>query len=271
MDPWFPYARGSLSTVNGCGVLSTTRRAASRPRSCKSDAISSEFSESNARLSTDPKIKPAVSAASDCVRHANLFRRRDDDEDGSEEAFVSSGTTPALAPTPSARAPLPEASLETRIEGLLQRGVRLWTGDGLWFLLGMGALVVGPLLMLQEPARNFYFLFDESGAPSIRPSELRSGRPLEKLLRPGGQLGLWFGIIGAGLFLTNLTYVLRRRFSLLARWIGLRTWLNVHAVTGLLGASLILVHSSLLFNNVPAVISFTGIMVAVCCGVPRNG
>ena len=105
MDPWFPYARGSLSTVNGCGVLSTTRRAASRPRSCKSDAISSEFSESNARLSTDPKIKPAVSAASDCVRHANLFRRRDDDEDGSndDDERLERSSVDVSEPLPSLR------------------------------------------------------------------------------------------------------------------------------------------------------------------------
>ena len=36
MLPALPYALGSLSTVSGCGVFSTTRRAASRPFSCSS-------------------------------------------------------------------------------------------------------------------------------------------------------------------------------------------------------------------------------------------
>ena len=70
-----PYAPGSLSTVSGCGVLSTTRCAASLPLSSRSAANASASSSSTALWSTDPRIKLAVRAASDCVRHASRFRR----------------------------------------------------------------------------------------------------------------------------------------------------------------------------------------------------
>ena len=75
MLPLVPYAPGSLSTVSGCGVLSTTRCAASLPLSSRSAANASASSSSTALWSTDPRIKLAVRAASDCVRHASRFRR----------------------------------------------------------------------------------------------------------------------------------------------------------------------------------------------------
>mmetsp|Transcript_31280 Transcript_31280/g.78361 ORF Transcript_31280/g.78361 Transcript_31280/m.78361 type:complete len:254 (-) Transcript_31280:2381-3142(-) len=109
MVPLFPYARGLLSTVSGCGVFSSTRCAASRPRSCsRSTAPSIPGTEKRSSLSTEPSNRDAVSAASDWVRHARRFRRRlrmppDVDE-------VAPGDTP-LAPAETTALEVPALAL----------------------------------------------------------------------------------------------------------------------------------------------------------------
>ena len=80
-------------------------------------------------------------------------------------------------------------------------------------------------------------------------------------------MGLWFGIAGSVLFLLNLTYVLRRRFFFLAKWISLRTWLNVHFVLGLTGGGLVLIHSTLQTVNMVARVCSAAIAMALVSGI----
>ncbi|MDC3379545.1 hypothetical protein OAX78_04620, partial [Planctomycetota bacterium] len=131
----------------------------------------------------------------------------------------------------------------------------LWRSDSLWLIVALGGAALGPLFIAY--GYDYYQL--------ARAERWKHG--LHDMLRAGGGMGLWFGICAAGLFLANLTYILRRRFGFLSRFISLRTWLNWHFVCGLVAGSLVLVHSGLLASNWIARTSSLAITVAVVSGV----
>lgn len=145
--------------------------------------------------------------------------------------------------------------MSARLPATLERVHRFTTGDALWVGLGVAGALLGPALL--AAGWDYYQL----------PRHLRPGTPLDPLLRPGGTLGLAVGVVGTALFLLNLTYVLRRRFGLLERWISMRLWLNVHVVCGTTGASLILVHSALNAGNRVARLAALAIAIAVASGI----
>jgi len=63
------------------------------------------------------------------------------------------------------------------------------------------------------------------------------------LLRSAEGFGLGFGIAAAGLFLSNLLYLLRKRLLAFEALGSLRAWIAFHVATGLLGAVCVLLHS----------------------------
>ena len=152
---------------------------------------------------------------------------------------------PSGGPAPSLR--LVQASVE--------RVVGLWEGEALWVGISLAGALVGPLFVLI--GWDYYHL----------PKADRALHALHAALKPGGSMGLVFGISGAALFLLNLTYVLRRRFGLVKSLVTLRMWLNVHFICGITGGSLILVHSALLANNLVARFSSAAIGVAIGSGI----
>src|SRR5215472_1536685 len=79
----------------------------------------------------------------------------------------------------------------------------------------------------------------------------RPAHPDYRILNPAGFLGYGYGIVGTALICTNLLYLVRRRF---AKYISdrlgtVKTWLNAHAFTGLLGSLLIAFHSAFQFRT----------------------
>lgn len=71
----------------------------------------------------------------------------------------------------------------------------------------------------------------------------RVDHPDFRQLGPGSNIGHGYGIAGTLLMLTNLLYLLRRRFARLS--VGsLRIWLDIHVFTGLFGGLLALFHSA---------------------------
>lgn len=71
----------------------------------------------------------------------------------------------------------------------------------------------------------------------------RVDHPDFRVLGPGSNVGHGYGIAGTLLMLTNLLYLLRRRFARLS--VGsLRVWLDIHVFTGLFGGLLSLFHSA---------------------------
>jgi hypothetical protein len=157
---------------------------------------------------------------------------------------------PDEAPQPGAPAP----SLRL-VQASVERVVGLWEGEALWVGISLAGALVGPLFVVI--GWDYYHL----------PKADRALHGLHAALKPGGSLGLVFGISGAVLFLLNLTYVLRRRFGLVKSLVTLRMWLNIHFICGITGGSLILVHSALLANNLVARFSSAAIGVAIASGI----
>jgi hypothetical protein len=137
----------------------------------------------------------------------------------------------------------------------VEKVVGLWEGDAAWVIASLGGAIVGPILVMI--GWDYYCL----------PKEFRPDHRLHELLKPGGTLGVAFGLAAAGLFLLNLTYVLRRRLGLLKGWVSLRVWLNAHFICGLTGGSLIIAHCALLGNNDVARVSALAIAATVASGV----
>lgn len=73
----------------------------------------------------------------------------------------------------------------------------------------------------------------------------RLGAETHDLLRPGGGLGLAFGVIGACLIALNLAYLPRRSPSVPFQWGSLQRWMNAHVLSGILALVTIIAHSAM--------------------------
>ena len=87
-----------------------------------------------------------------------------------------------------------------------------------------------------------------------------------RVLGPGGLIGHGYGIVGTGLIVLNLAYLVRR---LLARFpLGsMRAWLDMHVVTGLAGGVLVLFHSAFQFRTPIALVSSGAVAIVVLTGI----
>ena len=85
-------------------------------------------------------------------------------------------------------------------------------------------------------------------------------------LSPTGRLGHGYGIAGTALILTNLLYLVRRRFARLS--VGsLRAWLDVHVFTGLFGAMLVMFHSAFQVRSGIAMVTVGSLLVVIVTGL----
>lgn len=98
---------------------------------------------------------------------------------------------------------------------------------------------------------------------------LRPEHPDYARLRPAGQVGHGYGIVGTGLILTNLLYLARRRFAkFVPAWMGsMKAWLDVHVVTGLGGSLLVLFHSAFQLRTAIATVTAASLAIVVVTGV----
>ncbi len=99
------------------------------------------------------------------------------------------------------------------------------------------------------------------------PLPLRREAALHPALRPSGWVGHGYGIAGTVLMLTNLLYLVRRRFARVGGLGSMRAWLRWHVFSGLAGAALIVLHSALTLRTLPAIASSTALLVVVLTGL----
>ncbi len=116
----------------------------------------------------------------------------------------------------------------------------------------LGAVLAGGFVF----SRGFYLLDLES----------RIDHPLYETLRPAGLIGHGYGIVGTALMVTNLLYLARRRLSFM-QFGSMKAWLDMHVLTGLSGAALVLLHSALQLRTAIAGVTAASLGIVVLTGV----
>ncbi len=84
--------------------------------------------------------------------------------------------------------------------------------------------------------------------------------------KPGGSLGLRFGIIGSTMMTLMLSYSLRKRWHPLRHWGPMRAWLDYHIFFGICGPLFIVLHSSLKVRGLVS-LSFWSMVAVALSGV----
>lgn len=100
----------------------------------------------------------------------------------------------------------------------------------------------------------------------LLPLEARVEHEDYRVLGPGGVVGHGYGIVGTGLILLNLLYLVRRMLAKLPLG-SMRAWLDVHAFTGLAGSLLVLFHSAFQMRTPIANLSAVSLVIVVLTGV----
>jgi hypothetical protein len=123
-------------------------------------------------------------------------------------------------------------------------------------------LVAGYLAGLGAVA---YFLVTGLGY-YLTPVGERARRPEYWSLKPGGSVGLQFGMLGLLLMTLMHAYSARKRIRPLRRLGPLRKWLDVHILFGILGPLFVVLHSSFKIGGLVAV-SFWSMVAVALSGV----
>lgn len=87
--------------------------------------------------------------------------------------------------------------------------------------------------------------------------------------KPGGTLGLRFGIAGATMMTLMLGYSLRKRWSSLRHVGSLRLWLDYHILLGILGPLFIVLHSSFKVQGLVSLSFWSMVAVALSGALGR--
>ncbi len=86
-------------------------------------------------------------------------------------------------------------------------------------------------------------------------------------LRSSGRIGLPLGLLAALLMLVNLAYLVRRRL-VAATWLGgLRGWMDLHVVSGLLAGGCVLVHAAGHLRSASATVASIALAIVLFTGL----
>lgn len=90
---------------------------------------------------------------------------------------------------------------------------------------------------------------------------------LHDTLGAGGEWGHLLGMVGSGLMLGNLLYLVRRRWAGFSRLGSVQAWLAFHVAAGIGGVAMVLAHSGGDFTNPIAFVSTVAAVVVLVTGV----
>jgi len=110
-----------------------------------------------------------------------------------------------------------------------------------------------------------YFLAT-GAAYYLTPIQERARDPLYWTLKPGGTLGLRFGMAGLLMMTVMHLYSVRKRLRPLRKLGALRKWLDLHILMGILGPLFVVLHSSFKVGGLVA-ISFWSMVAVALSGV----
>lgn len=101
------------------------------------------------------------------------------------------------------------------------------------------------------------------GAPHM----LRLENPLHSALRPGGPIGLVFGLLGTTLMVGMLVYSIRKAL-LKVQWLGpMPLWLAFHITCGVFGPLLIILHAGLAMPTGLIAVGFWSMIIVALSGI----
>lgn len=100
----------------------------------------------------------------------------------------------------------------------------------------------------------------------LTPLDQRARHPLYWSLKPGGTLGLRFGMAGLLMMTVMHLYSVRKRLRRLRRLGALGRWLDLHILLGILGPLFVVLHSSFKVGGLVA-ISFWSMVAVALSGV----
>ncbi|MCC6747121.1 MAG: hypothetical protein IT371_05635 [Deltaproteobacteria bacterium] len=91
--------------------------------------------------------------------------------------------------------------------------------------------------------------------------------PEHRLFGAAGRIGLWLGVLAGALFLFNLLYLARKKVHALEVTGSMRSWLDAHVLTGILGALLVPLHSALEVKSLVTKTCIWSLVVVVVTGL----
>jgi len=125
-----------------------------------------------------------------------------------------------------------------------------------------------PLVVaLTVAALGFAVLVSSSWDYYELPGDARIDAPSHAELRSSGSIGHLYGNIGIALIFGNLLYLVRRRL-VHVRWLGsMKSWMDWHVVSGIVGPAFVVLHSAFTLRSWPAIVSSASLAIVVTTGL----
>lgn len=89
----------------------------------------------------------------------------------------------------------------------------------------------------------------------------------EEYLVPDSGAGYWIGIAGALVILSVLVYPWRKKNARSTRWGKIAKWFKFHMVMGVLGPTLIIIHSNFTLKSINATVAMATMLIVVASGI----
>ena len=88
-----------------------------------------------------------------------------------------------------------------------------------------------------------------------------------KYYTPRSNVGFYLGVVGSVMMLLMLTYPLRKHLHFMHRWGALKHWFRIHMIMGIVGPTLILLHSTFHLRSLNATIALFSMLGVVISGI----
>lgn len=85
--------------------------------------------------------------------------------------------------------------------------------------------------------------------------------------KAGDDFGYNIGLIGALMMVSLLFYPMRKHFRFMQGWGSLKNWFRVHMVLGIVGPTLVMIHSSFHFRSTNALVAVVAMSLVAWSGV----
>lgn len=89
----------------------------------------------------------------------------------------------------------------------------------------------------------------------------------EQVIIPGEGIGYWIGIAGSVMMLILVLYPVRKAYAKEQRFGRIATWFKSHMVMGILGPTLVILHSNFEFKAVNSIVATIAMLTVVASGI----